>query len=88
MHCQIFLFFCFVSKASEVNDQHPQFGVSTATTKVTIMVEDVNDNKPLFNYPSIAARMMENMPKTTPITFDNILQVSDNDQVSSTRNNR
>ncbi|XP_050394981.1 cadherin-23 isoform X6 [Patella vulgata] len=62
--------------ANQVNN-----GLTTASTLVTITVEDVNDNSPVFNKINYKAQILENMQNGVPVTFVNdVMRVSDIDQ--------
>lgn len=55
----------------------------SATTEVTIIVTDVNDETPSFRSPRYVGEVLENAQQSTPITLlqDAIPEVFDYDQV-------
>lgn len=55
-----------------------------ATTEVTVMITDVNDETPSFKSHMYECEIAENAPKNTPVTFigNSIPEVFDYDQVS------
>lgn len=55
----------------------------SATTEVTIIVTDVNDETPRFRSERYVGEVLENAQQNTPITFlqDAIPEVFDYDQV-------
>ncbi|XP_053381734.1 protocadherin Fat 4-like [Mercenaria mercenaria] len=54
----------------EVEQYHGhQYGNTTATTEVTITVEDLNDNPPKFGNETYMAKVQENTPEGVPITL-------------------
>ncbi|KAL4239415.1 hypothetical protein ACF0H5_000230 [Mactra antiquata] len=76
-------------KAKEIDDSQAE-NLITATTLVTITVEDVNDNGPIFNSPTYEAFILENMQDGVPITFNgpgsiSVMNASDLDQGVNTQ---
>ncbi|XP_036356631.1 cadherin EGF LAG seven-pass G-type receptor 2-like [Octopus sinensis] len=53
----------------------------SVTKNITIFVEDVNDNDPLFNKKSFTAKVNENTTKDNPVTINEIITVKDEDTV-------
>lgn len=55
----------------------------SASTEVTVIVTDVNDETPRFRSERYVAEVMENAQQNTPVTFlqDAIPEVFDFDQV-------
>lgn len=55
----------------------------SATTEITVIVTDVNDEKPRFRSKRYVGEVIENAQQNTPITFlqDGIPEVFDYDQV-------
>lgn len=55
----------------------------TATTEVTVIVTDVNDETPKFFSDYYECEIVENAPINTPLTFlgNSLPEVYDNDQV-------
>ena len=73
-----------VHQAYEINSTQPQYGNTTAETTVTIIIADIDDNKPAFLNTSIfQASVYENSPAGFPIAFDNFqsMVIEDLDQV-------
>lgn len=77
----------FLCQATEI--VHPgdfNIGNITATTLVTITVQDINDNPPTFTNTSYDATILENMQDGVPVSFigsTKFMSVSDKDQVST-----
>ncbi|XP_076459464.1 cadherin-23-like isoform X2 [Babylonia areolata] len=57
-----------------------QYGPTTATTQVSITVQDVNDNGPVFGRSLYYATVQENTPVGVPIAITNTVNVTDSDQ--------
>ncbi|KAL8565515.1 hypothetical protein ACOMHN_049491 [Nucella lapillus] len=57
-----------------------QGGKTTATTQVSITVDDINDNAPQFQQNVYYARVQENTPRGVPITVNGTIKVSDKDR--------
>lgn len=55
----------------------------SATTEVTVIITDVNDEKPRFRSERYVGEIIENAQQNTPITFlqDAVPEVFDYDQV-------
>lgn len=67
-------------KASEViQPGKQQGGETTATTQVSITVQDINDNAPQFAQSVYYATVLENTPRGVPITVKGTIKVSDKD---------
>lgn len=71
--------FCF--QARELNSH--VIPTPFATTEVTVMVTDLNDETPTFRSKHYKCEIAENSPLNTPITFlgDSLPEVFDYDQV-------
>lgn len=73
-----------ILQAQEI-DHHSneQYGETTATTEVTVIITDENDDVPEFTQKSYLAEVQENAPTGVPITMQNDTEivVSDDDQV-------
>ena len=59
-----------------------QHGNTTTTTQVTIIVDDIDDNRPVFNEASFHGTLKENSAADIPVTFVTKINVTDADYVS------
>ncbi|XP_076446801.1 cadherin-23-like [Babylonia areolata] len=65
----------------QVIDQNAANGThQTATSTVTIQVEDIDDNPPLFSGERFSANLTENSPRGTPLQFSLPINVTDVDK--------
>lgn len=71
----------FIYQATE--ESHMVSPMPSATTEVTVIVTDVNDETPRFRSVRYVGEIIENAQQNTPITFlqDAIPEVYDFDQV-------
>jgi len=58
-----------------------QYGISTVTTDVIVVIEDIDDNSPMFNTRSFHGTLKENAAADIPVTFVTKIDVSDADTV-------
>jgi hypothetical protein len=71
-------------QVSEKEENFPQFGVTTASTTISIFVADENDNQPRFNEMSYSAYIADTAQLNYPIQFENETElfIEDKDQVN------
>lgn len=71
----------FYLQATE--ESHMVSPLPSATTEVTVIITDVNDEKPKFKSNRYVGEIIENAQQNTPITFlqDGVPEVFDYDQV-------
>lgn len=73
-------------KIQATEESHQVSPLPSATTEVTVIVTDVNDEIPRFRSERYIGEVLENAQQNTPITFlhDSVPEVFDYDQVIST----
>lgn len=74
----------FIFKVQEIEKkEQDQYGNTTATTTVTIIVNDIDDNPPVFEETEYIAYVKENTPDDSLLKFNKTITVYDIDQVKS-----
>ncbi|XP_053390754.1 cadherin-87A-like, partial [Mercenaria mercenaria] len=62
-----------------------QYGNTTASTHITVSVQDVDDNLPSFGKSSYHATVPENTPNGVPLSLNETVSVNDIDQANNAR---